>query len=481
MTSISAMPGKTDGIAVPIAGPHLIRYGTAGDQKFLLDDFLPHYDQLVINARMVAHIRSALASFLIHRAKNKPYLIDPETHAFQHRLAYILSSSEKKNGELKRSVRLLVDAYGAPLHGAVIEQARPVVPDDFSDPDTVAGFADRVLTFQAKAIASEAEESPAAKYYQFRAKKGVAEPTNFRPTVLVAPYFYLEAETFTQWLPVNLACFEAARAPARRFGIPLAMQITVHENVVRSPELRRQLLEGCRSVGAPDLFLLWLDNFPEGGTGTGMSSLEAAVALVGELGDVAPVVNLHGGYLSVALMRSGTLPALVGVAHGLEYGESRSVIPVGGGVPSSKFYLPALHARLIYRDAVRAVRALGGFESQAAFFERVCNCAECQLVIEDDPDAEFYAYGDVNVRPPSGKGRRPIPVPTPATKGHCVRHYLWRKAEEYAGETDPKVIAASLRGAAMALEEELGLEYTAPVQRWAALLDPAGVGGTPVP
>jgi len=80
----------------PIQGPHLVRFGTAADQKFLLGDFLSTYDQLVINANMVAHMTSALASFLSVRAKNKPYLIDPQTHAFQHDISHLESNSENK-------------------------------------------------------------------------------------------------------------------------------------------------------------------------------------------------------------------------------------------------------------------------------------------------------------------------------------------------------------------------------------------------
>lgn len=37
-----------------IHGIHWVRYGTAGDQKFLIGDFQDTYDQLVINGNMVA-------------------------------------------------------------------------------------------------------------------------------------------------------------------------------------------------------------------------------------------------------------------------------------------------------------------------------------------------------------------------------------------------------------------------------------------
>ncbi len=46
-----------------IAGSHLVRYGIAGDQKFLVGDLLNTYDELVINARMVAHMAGVLYTF----------------------------------------------------------------------------------------------------------------------------------------------------------------------------------------------------------------------------------------------------------------------------------------------------------------------------------------------------------------------------------------------------------------------------------
>ena len=66
-----------------IAGLHLVRFGTAADQTYLLNEFAPTYDQLVVNANTIAHMPAAMATFLAVRA-NKPFLIDPQTHAFQH-------------------------------------------------------------------------------------------------------------------------------------------------------------------------------------------------------------------------------------------------------------------------------------------------------------------------------------------------------------------------------------------------------------
>ena len=151
----------------PIAGFHIIRFGTAADQQFLLGEFLPTYDQLIINANMVAHMPSALASLLSIKAKNKPYFIDPQTHAFQHNISYIESDSENRVGSIKRSLQKLMDAFGNPVLSSIGKEHRPLLPSDFNSKGIVEGFCERVLKFQAQAITKEANQSEAAKYYKY--------------------------------------------------------------------------------------------------------------------------------------------------------------------------------------------------------------------------------------------------------------------------------------------------------------------------
>ena len=94
---------------------HLVRYGTPADQKYLVEEFLDTYDQIVLNAKMLAHAPAALATFLTHRAKKKPFFVDPQTHAFQHGYEYLESQSDSSYGNLKNSFRKLIEAYGSPV------------------------------------------------------------------------------------------------------------------------------------------------------------------------------------------------------------------------------------------------------------------------------------------------------------------------------------------------------------------------------
>jgi hypothetical protein len=407
---------------------------------------------------MVAHMPGALASFLLHRARNKPYVIDPETHAFQQDLEYLTSTSER--GGIKRSVRVLAAAYGPPV-STKLEKEEPVLPSDFESPDIVAGFTKRVLEFQHDRIRKEANESDAAKYYRF--KKTDKTPASFGPSLLVAPYFHLTAMTYEKWLPVNLALAAAAAPIAKSYRCPLAIQVVLGLDLLVDPYMRKKVAQSYSEVEC-DTILLWIDRFQEDRASSG--ALAALVDLIRSLGSKKPIVNLYGGYFSVLLSRTQLAPPLVAVTHGLEYGEARSVIPVGGGVPVSKFYLPGVHARLVFREAYRAVLALGGLESPEQFFEKVCDCPECRVVIVGDPNASFRDYGNTKTLPPTSKRRRAMEFPTQETKNHCVRHYMFVKEREYRGAQTLAETIAALDAAYASLNRVLSPEAIAHCGVW---------------
>jgi hypothetical protein len=445
-----------------IGGAHLVRYGTAADQKFLVGPFTSTYDQLVINANMVAHMPGALATLVTQHAR-KPFFIDPQTHAFQHAAEHIRST---KTGELRKSIARLVAAYGEPVAAPVL-RGDMVIPDDFTDA-VIPEFCTRVLDFQQHTLKAEVEESPDAKYYAFVAEnEGAAGAFNsVHPSLLVAPYFYLDGRTYAQWLDVNLKCAERSVAEAATRDMPLGVQIVLSQDV-----LRTQAADLARRYGQlkPDYFLVWVDDLVE--HDTSRATLQALVDLFAALGATAPVVNLYGGYFSVALMHTGRAPELAGVTHSLEYGESRAVVPVGGGVPVAKFYLPNLHTRLLTRDAVRAIRTLEGFSSRGEYLGKICDCQECQMIIQNVPEQDFAAYGETNTKVVKGRGG-PVAreYPTTGTKEHCVRHYMWAKEREYAETLDAPSTCKALRETSAKLRRTLGDEV-GHCEVWAAVLE----------
>jgi len=443
----------------PIAGFHIVRYGTAADQKFMANEFADTYDQIVINANMVAHMPSALRRFL--EGTSKPYFIDPQTHAFQHDIGHLQSDSTE---DIKRSIKGLIQAYGEPVLSIVGKRKESVLPDDFKNTARRVEFCQKVLQFQKDTLPKESEASDVAKYYEFAAEEEGTSPYSFAPSMVVAPYFYMTAKTFSEWLNINLMCAQDSRDACSG---PLGVQIVISRELLVDRRMRNALCTRYRRL-KPDCFLVWVDGLTE--QEASEVELGALVDLLKRLTAEAQVVNLYGGYFSVALKHCGTVPGLSGVTHSMEYGESRGVVPVGGGIPVAKYYYPALHVRLPFRDAVRAARESGGFRSVASFRERVCGCAECVQVTARNPEVDFGVYGKTR---PVSFFRRNQPIvteyPIQETKEHCVRHYMWCKSQEFRF-ADCDAIRSSLAQAHEAFKRVLGLETVAHCNVWQRLL-----------
>lgn len=456
-------------VKTTFGGLHIVRYGTAADQKFLVGDFLETYDQLVINAKMVAHMPAALASFLTQRTKNKPYFIDPQTHAFQHDLSFLESSSEHSQGELKRSIKTLLAAYGDPVDSQVRRKSEPVLPQNLHNGRVRAGFCERVLNFQASALADEATQTDSAKYYNFLRQQDPDRAVDpFGPTILVAPYFFMSRNTFDDWLQVNIDCAMDSITYARSRKAKIAVQVVCDRDVLGLRAMR-ETMEKAYAALSPDVFLIWIDQFSD--QDASEQELSSFIALLNALGNSAPTVNLYGGYFSVALVHCNIVPTLCGVAHGLEYGEDRGVVPVGGGIPTAKFYIPPFHSRFLFRDSLRVIRAMGGFASSAAFFKKVCSCKECMAIIRNNPKEEFAEYG--RTRPVSFI-RRNQPIvsefPLPETREHSVRHYMWGKDQEYRVPIPTDDLLTQLDRGQSILAKTLGLERAAYCKTWRKVL-----------
>lgn len=437
-------------------GSHILRFGTPRDQKYLLGDFRETYDQLVINATMVAHMPAAMASFVVQRAQ-KPYFIDPQIHAFQHDVANLESNSKSSKGEIRRSVTRLLEQYGEPANKIIMEERRPISPRDFGDARLRKEFTKRVVDYQLNALSEQTETSEDNKYYAFLKRKEIIANTGSRPSFVVAPYFYLKSNTLNTWMDLNLSFAEDARQIASENGIPVAVQIVIHKSLLESPQQIRTLVNSYSDIDA-NAFLVWIDSFHE--QDGSEEALNGLLALAGGLKKKAPVVNLYSGFFSTLLVHIGIL---AGATHSLEYGESRAVEPVGGGPPVAKFYLPALHKRLAFRTAFRAVRSLGGFESTDAFHEKICACRRCMEIIASDPNSDFIAYG----RTKQIKGR---PYPTAETTDSSVRHYMWSKAREFAKDPDIPRLLEDLRIAASSLQMAIGTDDTEHCRIWADIL-----------
>lgn len=412
---------------------HLVRYGTTAEQKYLAGDFLQGYDVLVVNANMVSHTPSAIAGFIGEKAKNKAFIIDPQTHAFQHDIT-LLQTEDQNGPKLRRSIEKLVQAYGNPIASKVSE-GEVVLPDDFEDLSVVNQFAHSVGIFQWELLYTHALEKGLTEYYEF---VGVDKPV--RPLGIVAPYFYMEPLTYNAWIKVNM---DLINATAKQFPTQqIFAELVISKDILYDEASVESIVQNYADAPVDAVFL-WIDNFSEHSVPTQL--LLAYAQLVRRIGKKRPVVMLYGSYFSTSLMRFADGSGLGGVCHGLEYGEDRAVIPAVGGLPVSKFYYPSIHKRIRFPDALKLARQHLG--SAPEFLVNVCRCKTCTETFSSfPPDEAFGLYGKSH--PVTFKRKYQavtLNYPDTDTRDRCVRHFMWNKEKEFKDNSNLHEVVAALR------------------------------------
>lgn len=442
---------------------HLVRYGISSEQKHLSEFFLNTYDILLINANMAIHTPAALAGFIAERAKNKEFIIDPQTHAFQHDISLLqVTGDEDSAPRLRRSMERLIDTYGEPIKSKA-SAGQVVLPEDFADKAVKDSFSERVGCFQLDTLRMHAEDKGLTDYFNF---VGIAKPVT--PLGVVAPYFFMEPSTVETWLPVNLDLIEAT---AKRFGpeCQIYAELVISKDVLYDDDLRKTIADGY-SRSPVSAVLLWIDDFSE--HAAPLSLLRLYIDLLTRIGQSLPVVMLYGSYLSIALMRYVPETGLIGVSHGLEYGEDRAVIPAVGGLPVSKFYYPEVHKRIRFSDAFRMARPF--LSSTQAYLSNVCSCRTCKDVMATaPPDEAFALYGKSH--PVTFKRRNQVVTlnyPDTDTRDKCVQHYMHNKQREFADTNQG--MEETIDQLRMAFEKHkrvLGLSEINHCVSWAQLLE----------
>lgn len=438
----------------PVLGPHLVRYGFAGDQ-YLLALFAGAFDELILNAKIVAHMGAGLSAFLLNSLLGKPYVIDPQTYSFQHDASYLESNS--RPGEISRTFRKLIDSYGAPLDQISNGTVRSLSPAAFAQGGVLEEFCARAVEFQRTALTSHSAEQDSAKYIRFAERKSGKRIHEFGPSLLVPPYFYLDSLGWQDWLDVNAKAVSLVRAKRADVDPPIAAQLVLSKDLLLDSTAVSRIAKEYAGV-KPGAILLWIDSFRE--HKASQAELQAFADLASKLSETAKVVNLYGGFFSELLVKAGTL---AGVAHGLEYGEDRAVLPIGGGVASARYYMPCLHVRMLHRNATQVARRMGALTDQAAFFEKVCDCPQCKETIMD-PNKDFALFG---LRKPGKDGK---PYPTATTRDICARHYMYSKKREFESDDSLAVSVKKLETTLAQMKKQVEPQFLAHISRWVAVL-----------
>lgn len=304
---------------------HWMMFGTFAEQRHFAYPTEGTYTGTVINGNMAAHAPEGLAGFVLQKTARQIYVIDPLTHAFQHDPYFVTDGSENT----KSSIQRLAEIYGDPV--VEIVGKRPVRPSDFLDDALLEEFVKRCLDFQSRTIADAMAQHEARKYLP------EVPDENLQPYALIAPYFYMTETSIEEWLPVNVRALEFSRKHSGK--TKLFASVVVSQGVVLSKEFRQQIAKAISSQNLEGS-LLWVDNLDE--QQAGGAELRGLIELARGLrnGGTREVINLHGGYFSI--LAAGVLgkSAMSGVTHGPEFGEYRSVVPVGGGASDCSVLYP---------------------------------------------------------------------------------------------------------------------------------------------
>ncbi len=388
---------------------HFMRFGIHSEKQYFLEPGLRAcYDGVALNGNLVAYSLKGVCSFIANLLmRDKPYFIDPITHAFGHHPQYI--SKEEETGKLvpKAAIKALAELYGEPATTHI--GVRALAPEDFEGP-LADDFTQRVLDFQANIINQALQDSGDAKYIDAYART---------PYFLIAPYFYLGPNSVELWIDLNLRFVDLAAASGR--ALPIYAEILVAKDAFLDPAMRDLLVS--RYANAPaDGILLWIEGFSE--HSASRTALKGYRDFVERLAQGrSRIVVMYGGYFSVILRKVG----VAAVCHGPGYGEEREVTPVGGGLPRPKFYYPALHMRLPHREVAFAF-SQGPIQTADEFYKNVCNCKTCRQVVGDDI-ARFARYGESE----SGVRKDGIAFEyaTTAARKISTAHYIYNKCREF--------------------------------------------------
>lgn len=439
---------------------HFLRYGTHQERDLFLDGTgRATYDAVMINANMLAYTPKAMSAFALRL--NKPFFIDPQTHAFQHGFEFV-----SKNGIPKQSIQNLATLYGEPVFSA-LTNGGAISNTDFISHGVITSFVEKVMAFQLENIHTLVTTGPEADYINFAMEdtsSGLSKE-NITPRGVIAPYLYIGDSDNDSLSTNNLFLIESKKQITdKKLDIPLIAQIVMSKNSLINQAFRKSIIDVYKNAPVNAIFI-WVDEFDE--TEVSEEFLEGFKTMVSELAVTGKkIVNLYGGYFSILLTKVKN--GLSGVCHGMEYGESRKVVPVGGGLPRAKYYFPPLHKRLRSEDFRRIVIANTGWDlgtKNVNFKKEVCDCDQC---VDIDQYSETQTY---QIKSKTGSVRRGE-TSTSAAKEHSLLHYLVNKKKEYdyVINNTLDILIENLRQAKEKYEPSAGKENTDHLDRWINVL-----------
>jgi len=423
----------------------ILRYNTGTDKKAFVQ-FKQDFDAVIFNATIVAYSGSSVADLVsMHKRK---YIIDPQTHIFQQDISAI-TVKNKKDNEIKKSVSKYLGQLPEALSNITIKERRPLSSEEIGT--QLDNLVDFVYAFQTKYVKDYIEDKDYDKYLKFVK----LEP---EPRLIIAPYFMLKDSyknlELNNWLAINKKCIQKAIQinQANKSQISIAAQLVLDKEVLVSDNFCKEIKTAYNEDNYEYIFI-WIDDFNSFYTKSKyMKAFSDLIATLNAIGK-KPIMA-YGGYESIILCNEKSPYRLYGVAQSVGYGEYRNITPVGGGMPTNKYYFYPLHQRMKFSAAAKILSARGYFDYEknpseyaTDYYNAVCNCKQCHKVIGNNMH-KFDKYNDstpYEVHTRNGV----ISRNRPTTDAELIAafHFLYCKVNEWknADEEDFKTLVTKLK------------------------------------
>ncbi len=365
----------------------LLRYNTGTDKQVFIK-FKNDVSAVIFNATIVAYSSSAVAD-LVSVHKNQ-YIIDPQTHIFQHTLDAIQTKGKNGDKVIKKSVLQYFDELPGQLKERFFSNNGALMPADITP--CIDELVDAVYDFETKYVTKYVKKKEYDKYLEF-VKLGPS------PMVVIAPYFMIKSSydniAISSWMRLN-------RIAAKKFEEknegkhPIGIQIVIDQEILERQGFINEVTQAYSDIEAEFAFI-WIDKFESFSTSSiRQEQFKALLQAITSIG-LKPVMA-YGGYDAILLCNKELPFRMYGVAQSVGYGESREITPVGGGVPVNKYYFPPLHSRLNMSEVLQILMQAGFFSidkkvAANRFYSQVCGCKQCRAVIKDNID-NFYTFND---------------------------------------------------------------------------------------
>ncbi|KKL84561.1 hypothetical protein LCGC14_1963550, partial [marine sediment metagenome] len=123
---------------------HWMMFSTFAEQRHFIYPDRSTYYGVIINANMAAYAPDGMSDFVLTKTHEQRYLIDPQTHAFQHDPSHVTVLRDDGTRSLKRSIDRLANHYDGPIRKHA--GRRPVLPAMFSEDEVLRELVERCIT-----------------------------------------------------------------------------------------------------------------------------------------------------------------------------------------------------------------------------------------------------------------------------------------------------------------------------------------------